>query len=121
MEQNIEIIRKACIEANPDIKSKYHVSTGNNLRCSLCGELDNYDNAGKCQNGVIRPIRLADILLAIAKFGDYYTIDVDGRFIFGKEWIKESNDVLALTWNLRKDSLTDQSEETITFLANLLK
>jgi hypothetical protein len=55
-----------------------------------------------------RPIRLADVLLAM------FEGDAEER---ADELIHGSVKV----WNLRKDDLNEQSEETITFLAELLK
>lgn len=72
---------------------------------------------------------IADVLLAIDKISSQYSVGADGRFTVlditkdgtsGLEWVKESNGVLALTWNLLKDSLFSQSPETIEFIFNLL-
>lgn len=113
-EQNIEVIRKACVAANPYIQSTAHESTGNNLRCKNCGEPDNYNNRNTCKSGDTRPIRLADVLLVIeGRFSDAEIITKDPYYeTFG--------DIIA-HWNLCKDTLTDQSDECLTFLANLLK
>ena len=62
-----------------------------------------------CKN-LGRPIRLADVLItAIPKSGSLNFLIQDGH---AEEILK--------SWNLSKDSLDDQSEETINFLANLL-
>lgn len=57
--------------------------------------------------GFDRPIRLSDVLLAIQESGNgkaiSYFLVADGN------------------WNLRKDSLDEQTNETISFLADLLK
>lgn len=59
-------------------------------------------------NGVKCPPRLADVLLAM------FEADAEER---AEELIHGSVKV----WNLRRDSLDEQSMETITFLAELLK
>lgn len=73
--------------------------------------------------------RLADVLLAIEKKSGEYYVGSDGRFcrlqIFANggvalEWIKQSNKVMAVTWDLRQDDLTSQSLETVEFIASLL-
>lgn len=78
-----------------------------------------------------RPIRLADVLLAI-QAGNWieknrtWSISTSGLFFpyemvgAGDEWDKEMNGKRP-TWNLLKDRLEDQSDETLTFLAELLK
>ncbi len=64
-------------------------------------------------------IRLADVLLAISKEG-YIVGDSDAK----EEEIMGTDQSMTLNlvglWNLRKDSLEDQSEETLQFLADLL-
>lgn len=68
-----------------------------------------------------RPIRLADVLLAIDKFGNYcIAARENGTFmVYGDDCEWRANGKL-LFWNLRKDSLEDQSPECLEFLANLL-
>jgi hypothetical protein len=61
-----------------------------------------------------RPIRLADVLLA--------AIECDLEKIYPNEkfpFTKVSATIVAL-WNLRKDDLTHQSDETLSFIASLL-
>lgn len=66
-----------------------------------------------------RPIRLADVLLAIKKTDRAISVYEDGMFI------DHSKNEMAMNtrfyWNLLKDRLEDQSDETLTFLAELLK
>lgn len=97
-EQNIEVIRKACIAANPEIME---LKFGEFVTSLGSGE-------------DTRPIRLADVLLVI-----------EGRFseaeIITKDPYYETFGDIISRWNLRKDSLTDQSDECLAFLANLLK
>ena len=63
---------------------------------------------------ISRPIRLADVLLAIPK-SEPLTLFPE-RLIFGEVNEKGAFGI----WNLRKDDLNEQSEETIDFLAGLL-
>ena len=133
-EQNIEVIQKACVAANPYIQSTAHESTGNNLRCKNCGEPDNYNNRNTCKSGDTRPIRLADVLLAVhaldpEKRPMYFNVGCDGGFYEvkytypdGNKCVIEHHGIGGFTgWTLEKDSLTDQSDECLAFLANLLK
>lgn len=87
---NLELIQQKCAEANPD----------------------------GFEFGVSRPIRLADVLLAIRANPSHhsYSIQVSENVSFcrGETWIE-------IGWNLRKDNLNDQSEDTIHALADLLK
>lgn len=71
-----------------------------------------------------RPIRLADVLLAIAQTdnepGNWF-VDMQGNF-----WEIENGMVPTLkdcfpSWNLRKDSIYDQDEATIDFIHQVLK
>lgn len=93
-EENIEIVRAACVAANPTILKN---------DCRLCeGEYDGE-----------RPIRLADVLLAIrdntGMNRPHVHINGEGLEIGHSRF-----------WNCRKDDLTEQSEETLHFLATLL-
>jgi hypothetical protein len=58
-----------------------------------------------------RPIRLADVLLAI---GSKYAVDGAGE-IYRSGYLTGDS-----VWNLRADDLEQQSEETISFLYELL-
>lgn len=125
MKNKIKEIRQACIKANPEILSEkccgHCLGTGNAEAFGEEGE------CAECDLGIItdksskilgRPIRLADVLIPLArKLGAHrptinYTID---KIIFngGAPWNP--------SWNLLKDSLSDQSEETVNFIYELLK
>lgn len=85
-EQNIEIIRETAIKANS-------------------GLIPNAKYQG------VRPVRLADVLLAIntkSSLPDNVNIDRNG----GVD--------TTCQWNLRADNLTEQSDECLEFLAALL-
>ena len=91
-------IREVCIKVNPGLKP---ASAPKN----------------DSQAHTVRPIRLADVLLAMK------TKYVDKGYIFGvPAWIKHGGELLfgSYLWNLREDSLDKQSDETIDFIFNLL-
>lgn len=141
METNIEIIRKACIAANPSILDltfgcevipKQGELSGivikvfeNNTVDVICRKEIEEQKAVITLEGcpverleiLGRPITLPDVLLAMNKI-DAYGVGSDGRFILGTEWVKEKNGLFAMTWNLTK-SLEDQSPECLSFLAEL--
>lgn len=70
-----------------------------------------------------RPIRLADVLLAMQKLEDD---DDDRNWVVNRfgEFLKDREDIPAvdvgMTWNLKKDDLDLQTDETKQFLINLL-
>lgn len=134
MNDKIQFIREKCIAANPEIVE---------LKCG-CEASDRYGNDW-VYNGwewwgkeklmknigtelaiVGRPIRLADVLLAI--HGRYHHGDVvDVRILPSGTFQKMYTGTVmpgdwdyGPVWNLRADDLEKQSEETINFLAELL-
>lgn len=69
-----------------------------------------------------RPIRLADVLVAMQgkdKPVQSVGVEINGRFLDCNEDMTEWH-ILEPRWNLRADSLDEQSPETIEFLANVL-
>lgn len=100
--QQLTLIRQKCIEANPEIAER-----------RLDAE-KTWD--GATVNIFDNKIRLADVLSALENTSHYLEINQLGHFTFkgvtGGEWGE---------WNLRKDDLTEQSDETILFLYDLLK
>lgn len=67
-----------------------------------------------------RPIRLADVLLALNRKSNtsgYWAVDTTGAWLDMRKSVRH----IMSEWNLRKDSLDEQSEETISFLYELLK
>lgn len=138
MEDNINKIREACIKANPSIKDlvfgcevRAMVETEPGIVMVLHGMiigLHEWKGWYEVKTSVVtqkvakeyifdifgRPIRLADVLLAIPK-EKYYTVNNQGgRFSSGYGTAEPCN------WNLIKDDLTLQSPETISFIAELL-
>lgn len=66
-----------------------------------------------------RPIRLADVMLAIGRREDRIHVTCDGWFCILQTPMHEF--ARRFQWNLRKDSLDEQGPETIDFLYELLK
>jgi hypothetical protein len=131
--QNLELIRQKCIEANPEIVAEEQIAIAyiwttkgewvesvplqvgnipNELDCPFCKGL----TSGKCgvhgtaiaKRSAMRPIRLADVLLAF------------GERVHNDDRIDDLIKGTTYSWNLRKDNLNEQSEQTINFLASLL-
>lgn len=100
---NLDFIRQKCVEANPE------------------GGIMNKTYPGLQK----RPIRLADCLLAIKeKVGGeagIYQKWLDGSYQAKKSIVGFIFGDQMHCWNLRKDSLEEQDEDTITFIADLLK
>lgn len=154
---DIEIIRAACVSANPEIvelKFGCEVTAfatddvvveqrgkiiGIQLEqpydtlvyfaydsCPFIRALKPYrENAEKTPRDykiIGRPIHLTDVLWAIYARGPEMktrvNLECDGQFL---TWTPEVGHRLGPTWNLRNDDLSAQSEETLQFLANLLK
>lgn len=111
MEQNLQKIREACIKANPEKRESY-LSEGIWLEA-------------------IRVFRLADVLLALSKTKYSVHIEANGRLVARTVGYSAAKPVvkkgvweatrIACQYNLLQDDLSKQSEETIIFLASLLK
>lgn len=100
--KNIEIIREKCVLANPELEDR------NMFICDICDGPSFAD----------RPITLADVLFAIS-------IEIElhhepTRLMMRRGFGIEKEPTDWVSWNLRKDSLTEQSPETLQFLADLL-
>lgn len=153
---NLDIIRAACIVANPEIASdtrgykQEQLDEAYREYLVICKQVADED-APQSRTWALpamafkrvkklsaalaifqdRPIRLADVLLAIENTRDknlkkWYAVSTSGLFLENKvEKITPriyAHPMISTlrSWNLRKDSLEEQSEETITFLAELL-
>lgn len=138
--QKIETIRQACIKANPEIvelKFGCEVETLNWGKVTITQNGDDYVEyilpdgtrgdedtqiyfEKEIQNILGRPIRLADVLLAMEGkiSNDSLSLHSGGYRDF--LWYQDEK-IQINFWNLLKDSLSDQSEETINFLYQLLK
>lgn len=158
-EQNIEIIRKACIEANPSILDlvfgcELLTPFGNVIFVDTYGKTERKeaDTIAYIQNGELftrdvsekgfdyffeiigRKIGLADVLLAMA----HNLVDLGASVSFKnanfvhlfpqgaskkEEYISVAGvsvDTRRANWDLKNDNLEDQSEETLSFIAELL-
>lgn len=136
--EKIEEIRRAVIAVNPEIedycslskrvdgKRHSHVFDGDDpyTICHYCGERRSAPSGMLITsgNGELRPIRLADVLLAIWKVTPAnktnITVECDGQFI---QRTNGENPFTKETWNLRRDSLEDQEEPTINFIHELIQ
>jgi hypothetical protein len=94
-EQKLADIRAACIKANSEIQDWCKKHDGKTDGCFSCGMSS-------------RPIRLADVLLAIPQIESPIETQLTHRI------------QVVLRWNLRKDRLEDQSPETLDFIHSLL-
>lgn len=100
MNTNLEIIRAACIKANPEFESK---NTSMMLKGPFTGLINYRDPT----------IRLAEVLLAIRKANKGTAASTWGLNSIQQRIID--------LWNLRLDDLAQQSEETLAFIVELLK
>lgn len=117
-QKKIAFIRAKCIASNPQIKKEQErldnfFAQLDHLPCDAeeaFGELPSQD----------RPIRLSDVLNAIMHAEPVVCIASNERFeLFDKaknEWVQQFK-----TWYLANDDLNEQSEETISFLYDVLK
>lgn len=104
--ENIEVIRRACVAANPEKWEPY---------CSFDATRKSFE-----------PIRLADVLLAIQEADTPMGIETsimrslkrDPNEMYLYYRMGDGERILC-AWNLRED-LENQSPETIQFLATLL-
>lgn len=127
---DIAKIRKAAVAANPEIE-QYQPTSISESFAFLAELIDLRTKNGSQQQhdsdfvrsffAFDRPIRLADVLLAIGADEKAIAISGLGYFMELKvengEWITETRHV---QWNLKKDNLEDQSPECIHFIAELL-
>jgi len=91
--ENIEKIRKACIAMNHEIVTS---------QCDSCRRLN---------NGFVRPIRLADVLLLF--------VGVSPNS-YDKLFENKIALMIVNSWELTKDNLEEQSKKTILLLTSLL-
>lgn len=151
MNDQITKIRQKCIEANPEIAGTHLFEPGS-FRCKYCkverhvhdrkvhSEIVDektggssrevsetvYDmTGGPCPEHQSRPIRLADVLLAIetVSVGGTLLIDTSGQWYGMNTQLKLAEEGYLhrkLNWDLRNDDLEAQSPETVEFLAKVL-
>lgn len=138
-EQAIERIRKAVIKAVPEVmelkfgvRVKYKTQEWFFLKKGS-GYMSNrdylilYDEKGNTSNPhpkyvkiLGRPIRLADVLLAMRGKVSNKAFSLHSGGYRDYLWF-EDKEISLNFWNLLRDSLTEQSDETILFLVDLLK
>lgn len=143
----IEKIRKACIKANPGIvELKFGcVIKSHNIHelPPVCDPIVMKTDNGRYvvsskQYGVVgdyaekdfeiigRPIRVADVLVALKGYGHYISIGWSIREGYGCWYVYEDETggfvakAEQMAWNLREDDLERQSEECLDFIASLL-
>ncbi len=118
-DQQLELIRRKCIEGKPEIVDQHSIDC----------DMDESGGFVRRHRGcVVRAIRLSDLLFAlesnhredyaIISNGFFLTWRTDNRFGQDGDWKLASTEA---HWNLRKDDLTEQSDECVAFLADLLK
>jgi len=111
-DDRLKFIREKCIAANPEIGQAVRISP-------LIVPLPRLKDKAR------RPIRLADVLLAMNKLhhdGSYMISDA-GFFAHFKArcaLAEKAIRVFECAWNLGADNLKRQRPETIDFIANLL-
>jgi hypothetical protein len=133
MTDKIKLIREKCIAANPKLKLRGAHGAIRGSPCPDCGEELGNDNGvifcGTCPIGlsdksthISRPIRLADVLLAIPQNESCkaQAVSMNGDFFDFDDDMKTYT-IVGSPWNLRADDLEKQSEETINFLYELLQ
>jgi hypothetical protein len=113
MANKLQVIREKCIEANPEIKSDL-------MECPECRLAVFWDGSRVLKQ---RPIRLADVLLAIGNM--LIVVDAEGNFYRLKMMLnwkvpRITKDSHLGKWNLRADDLSQQSPETVDFIYSLL-
>lgn len=110
----LEAVRAKIVEVVPDIREVFD-------RCMQCGYGYEFcKKTDRCRNPDYRdrPIHLADVLLALIE-----SVDVKHHPHSPKTRDREyTSGTLRICgkWNLRQDSLDQQSDETVTFLHSLL-
>lgn len=123
--ENLKTIRAACIAANPEIAKFDEKSSELWHEINREGDGDVWSNIGKdywkfAMELFDRPIRLADVLVAAPRSISVES-HVEGSIYHYPNGDHQPRKWSGVYWNLRADRLEDQSEETLAFLANLLK
>jgi hypothetical protein len=106
MTDKLETIREKCIEANPEIHRVFD------------NWASTHDRDEEQFTHEERPIRLADVLLAME--GEPYFIGTDGCWQRWDDNLGLISCAMQNSWNLHEDDLTKQSPETVDFLYALL-
>lgn len=136
-QDQINFIREKCIEANDEI---VRFGFGNEIEMNethrhftvalmddsfirvFSGTNQLVDVAPEDCKILGRPIRLADVLLAIGSRAKDFELRNDYLWSWSVDVPKYNDDrANQIFWNLRADDVREQSEETINFIYNLLK
>lgn len=117
LEKQKEEIRSACIKANPEIETDWTATT-------VLGTSPEHYPARK---GIVvkgRPIRLADVLLAIYKKAQTLAVgDVvmnDGQPAHAIHWRDEKWMDVLYKWNLYEDDLDKQRDVAVSLIHGLI-
>lgn len=112
--QSEQIVREVVIQAVPEIISK-ECFCGKRIKKGEVGYDDCDAFIGNIKEDFEeRPIRLADVLLAIGEKYGNHVLEFSGTKTCSLEAAR-----IIPQWNLRADSLSEQSDETVHFLAEL--
>ena len=110
---NLQKIREACIKANPDLVKRH---------CQCCGFEECDMSTTGCAWYVGRPITFADVLLVMKETDPekIWGIDISSGEFFGQS-MSDGSPIYhkGIHWNL-KETLENQSEETLSFIAELV-
>lgn len=137
-EEKLKTIRDACVAINQDImrldigcnvlifgaKKRKVCDVKNYTDKGVYIVVDRYGNTEFSPNEyeiLGRDIRLADVLLVVHGNKEYVDVVIDSRGRFG-----DDNGALGIhdkgvMWNLLKDNLEEQSDETIDFIYHLIE
>jgi hypothetical protein len=119
-----EQLKKVIQKANPEIKGiaqcEFCDGNGFDINHQICEQCE-----GAGDYAYSRPIRLADVLLAIRANRKEFYVRADGLFC---EWFKFAsgeaghNEIKStyIEWNLKDDNLDNQTDGTKQFLIDLL-
>lgn len=142
MANNLKKIRESCIEANPGImelkfgcqilfEDKIYTIARESSRGTFQAWYNDYTYAEfkisveDSKQILGRPIRLADVLLAlednVKESTTFFAAFYNKKFLLCFRLFMPNPDLVHETeWNLKDDNLEHQSEETINFIASLL-
>ncbi len=108
-QEQLKAIRQKCVEANREIVAPHWSKPHEGVPLFQSFDADD----GK----LYRPIHLADVLLAANHIKLWLWVTEQGRFNLHPQGGEIAT---GPAWNLRADSLDQQSPETIAFLHSLL-
>ena len=115
-DQQLAAIRAACIRANPEIiERSYYLCATCQMKFSSLGMHNRACKGGATKHDKLRPIRLADVLLALGN--KQYEVSLGGRLAV---FFKPLTDKEIFAWRIHKDDLAQQIEECVAYLAQLL-